>query len=177
MRSRLRNLKHFGLAVLFTGALLALAFTSFRPLFRLPAAEALESSKAPVWELKDPDGQRVKSSDFAGKVVILNFWATWCAPCKAEIPGFIELQKIYGERGLVVVGISIDEHGVAKVKQFTKELGVNYPIVLGNVMMIEDFGGEGIPTTFVIDRSGKIVAKHLGFTSKETLEREVLPLF
>jgi thiol-disulfide isomerase/thioredoxin len=174
MRSSVRNLKQFGLAVLFAGALFALAFTSFRPLFRSSVAEA--SSKAPAWELKDSDGKQVKSSDFDGKVVILNFWATWCPPCKAEIPGLIELQKQYGEQGLAVIGVSLDEHGLSKVKRSIEELGINYPIVLGNIMMMENFGGAGIPTTFVIDRSGQIVAKHLGFTSKETFEKEILPL-
>ena len=126
--------------------------------------------------MKDPAGGLVKSSDFDGKVVILNFWATWCSPCKAEIPGFIDLQQKYREKGLVVVGIALDEHGVSKVKRFVEENRLNYPVVLGNIMMMENFGGEGIPTTLVIDRSGKIVAKHLGFTSKETLEAEIVPL-
>ena len=134
-------------------------------------------SRAPVWELKDPDGKPVKSSDFDGKVVILDFWATWCPPCKAEIPGFIELQEKYREKGLVVVGVSLDEHGSSKVKQFMEELGMNYPVVMGNIKMMEDFGGEGIPTTFVIDRSGKIVAKHVGFAPKEAFEKEITPLF
>ena len=166
-----------GIAVLFAGAFFALALTSLRPFFRSPAPDALNSSKAPAWELKDLDGKQVKSSDFDGKVVILDFWATWCPPCKAEIPGFIELQKKYGEKGLVVVGVSLDEGGPSVVKQFMNQFGINYPVVMGNIQTMEDFGGKAIPTTFVIDRSGKIVAKHVGFASKETFENEISPLF
>jgi thiol-disulfide isomerase/thioredoxin len=177
MKITMRNLWGFGLAVLFAGAVFALAITSLRPFFRSSATNALSSSKAPVWELKDPNGKLVKSSDFDGKVVILDFWATWCPPCKAEIPGFIELQKKYGEKGLIVIGVSLDEQGVSVVKQFMKEFGMNYPVVMGDVKLMQDFGGTAIPTTFVIDRSGKIVAKHVGFASKEMFEKEITPLF
>jgi thiol-disulfide isomerase/thioredoxin len=169
----MRNLSSFGLAVLFAGAFLALAITSIQPLFHPPT----ESSKAPAWELKDPDGKPVKSSDLDGKVVILDFWATWCPPCKSEIPGFIELQKNYAEKGLVVVGVSLDEHGSSVVKRFMKEFGMNYTVVMGNLKMMQDFGGAAIPTTFIIDRSGKIVSKHTGFTPKETFEEEITSLF
>jgi thiol-disulfide isomerase/thioredoxin len=176
MKITVRKLSSLGIAVLFAGALFALALTSLRPFFRSSAPDALSSSKAPVWELKDPDGKLVKSSDFDGKVVILDFWATWCPPCKAEIPGFIELQKKYGEKGLVVVGVSLDEQGPSVVKQFMNQFGMNYPVVMGNIKTMEDFGGKAIPTSFVIDRSGKVVAKHVGFASKQTFEKEIEPL-
>jgi thiol-disulfide isomerase/thioredoxin len=141
------------------------------------AAESVALSTAPAWELKDIDGKLVRSSDFAGKVVILDFWATWCPPCKAEIPGFIELQKEYGEKGLVVVGVSLDEEGPAVVKPFMQQFGVNYPIVMGDQKIAQDFGGvRVIPTTFVIDKSGNIVAKHVGYSPKETFEKEITPL-
>ena len=91
--------------------------------------------------------------------MILNFWATWCAPCRLEIPYFIELQKRYGDRGLAVIGVSLDEQGPDVVKEFVKQLGVNYPIVIGNEKITEAYGGiEGIPTTFVIDRQGRVVS-------------------
>jgi thiol-disulfide isomerase/thioredoxin len=176
MKITTRSLSSFGIAVLFAGALLALAIPSLRPLFRSSAADGLGASRAPVWELKDLEGKLVKSSDFEGKVIILDFWATWCPPCKAEIPGFIELQKKYGAKGLVVVGISLDEEGPSVVKQFMIRFGMNYPVVMGNLKTMQDFGGKGLPTTFVIDRSGTIVSKHVGFASKETFEKEITPL-
>lgn len=135
-----------------------------------------DSAKAPAWELRDLDGKLVKSSDFDGKVVILDFWATWCAPCKAEIPGFVELQKQYGDRGLIVVGISLDEGGPAVVKRFMTQFGMNYPVVLGDVGLMKAFGGTAIPTTLIIDRSGNIVSRHIGFAPKETFESEIKPL-
>lgn len=141
------------------------------------AAESAASKKAPEWELKDTEGKVVKSSDFAGKVVILDFWATWCPPCKAEIPGFIELQKKYGEKGLVVVGVSLDEQGPAVVKPFMQQFGMNYPVVMGDEKITQDFGGvAAIPTTFIIDKNGNIAAKHVGYAPKETFEKEITPL-
>jgi thiol-disulfide isomerase/thioredoxin len=132
---------------------------------------------APAWELKDTEGKLVKSSDFVGKVVILDFWATWCPPCKAEIPGFVELQKKYGDKGLVIVGVSLDEQGPDVVKPFMQQFGMNYPVVMGDEKILEDFGGvQAIPTTFIIDKSGKIVTKHVGFAPKETFEKEITPL-
>ncbi|HEY5768879.1 MAG TPA: TlpA disulfide reductase family protein, partial [Terrimicrobium sp.] len=171
-----RSLSSFGLAVLFAVALLVLALPAIRPLFRSAADSGRAASSAPVWELKDPEGKLVKSSDFDGKIVILNFWATWCPPCKAEIPGFIELQKEYGAKGLVVVGVSMDEKGPSVVKEFMARFGVNYPVVMGNVKIMQDFGGQGLPTTFIIDRSGSIVARHVGFASKDAFEKELVPL-
>jgi len=132
---------------------------------------------SPLWELKDVDGEPVKSSDFTGKVVVLDFWATWCGPCRMEIPGFIELQKQYADRGLVVVGVSLDQGGAAVVKPFMEKTGINYPIVLGDEAIVSAFGGvEGIPTTFIIDRNGRIVAKHVGYTAKAEFEAEIKPL-
>src|SRR4029434_4220756 len=125
MKTATRNLSNLGIAILFAGAFFALVVTSLRPFFRSSAPDAL-GSKAPVWELKDLDGKLVKSSEFDGKVVILDFWATWCPPCKAEIPGFIELQKKYGEKGLVVVGVSLDEQGLSVVKPFMQALAHKY---------------------------------------------------
>ena len=153
--------------------LVSLSFLTFSTL----ADEDLVGKGAPAWELKDTDGKPIKSSDFAGKVVVLDFWATWCPPCKAEIPGFVELQKNYSDKGLVIVGVSLDEQGPAVVKPFMKQFGMNYPVVMGDDKIIEDFGGiQAIPTTFVIDRSGKITAKHVGFAPVETFEQEIAPL-
>ncbi len=110
-------------------------------------------------------------------MVILDFWATWCPPCRAEIPGFVELQKQYAKQGFTVVGVALDQGGVEAVKQFAHKMRVNYPIVLGNEKVMGDFGGvEAIPATFVIDRQGRIVGKHVGLTDREEFEKEIKPL-
>src|SRR5580765_7390474 len=156
--------KSFGLAWI-AGAAAILLFCLVGNLRAAPSATiAHPLSPAPEWELKDLDGKPVKLSDFKGKVVILDFWATWCGPCRMEIPGFVELQQKYGGQGLVVIGVSLDDRGPEAVKSFIKQQRVNYSILLANSKVVEDYGGvEGIPTTFIIDRKGMIVGKHVGF--------------
>jgi len=141
-------------------------------------ANQLESPKpAPDWELQDLDGKTIHSSVFKGKVVVLDFWATWCPPCRAEIPGFIELQNKYQAQGLAVVGVSVDQAGLDTVKSFAKKLGINYPVVLTDAKIDTAYGGiDGLPTTFVIDRTGRIVKQHSGFTEKSEIEAEIKPL-
>ncbi len=132
---------------------------------------------APDWALKNVDGKTVKLSDYKGKVVILDFWATWCPPCRAEIPSFVELYKKYSQDGLVVVGVSVDEEGPSVVKPFIKRNKIEYPIVMADGKIEQAYGGvEAIPTTFIINREGKIVNKHVGLTSKEEFEKEIKPL-
>ena len=172
----IRSVVSIGTAVLIAGTLLLLARTGLRVAFASSGADSLGSSKAPAWELRDPDGNPVKSSDFDSKVVILDVSATWCPPGVAEVPGFIELQEKYGEKGLVVVCVLLDEQGTPAVKQFMKEFGINYPVVIGASNIAEYFGGAGIPSTFIINRNGNVVARHIGFASKETFEREITPL-
>ena len=140
----------------------------------LGSQSPLLAAAAPAWDLKDVKGNSVKLSDFKGKVVILDFWATWCPPCRAEIPHFIGLQEKYGKQGLVVVGVSVDEGGPDVVSSFVKANKINYPIVMGNLDVAQLYdANEGIPTTFVIDRTGNIVAKHLGFTDSDIFEKEI----
>lgn len=145
---------------------------------RVQAADSAAPSRlAPAWELQDLSGRTIHSSDFKGKVVILNFWATWCPPCRAEIPSFVELQKKYGDKGLAVVGISVDQGGMGTVKSFAEKNGINYPVVLADDKITGAFGGiEAIPTTFVIDRAGHIVKQHRGLTGKSEFEEEIKPL-
>jgi thiol-disulfide isomerase/thioredoxin len=158
-------------------AFLCAGLSIFMAIVAAGASRAADAKAAPEWSLKDVNGKAVKSSDFAGKVVVLDFWATWCPPCKQEIPGFIDLQKKYGEKGLVILGVSLDEGGPEVVKPFIKEFGINYPIVMGDEKIVSAFGGiEGIPTTFIINRKGEIVAKHVGFRPTEAFEKEITPL-
>jgi thiol-disulfide isomerase/thioredoxin len=141
------------------------------------APRVTTSQPSPAWELKGVEGKAVKSSDFAGKVVILDFWATWCGPCRMEIPGFIELQKQYADKGLVVIGVSLDQDGASTVKPLIEKMGLNYPIVLGDEAVVSAFGGiEGIPTTFIVDRAGNIVRKHVGYAPKAEFETDIKPL-
>ena len=137
-----------------------------------------ESAKpAPSWELADLEGKTVRSTDLKGKVVVLDFWATWCPPCRAEIPDFIALQKKYSAVGLAVIGVSVDQASLKTVKAFAEKNGINYPVVLADNKIVDSFGGiDGLPTTFIIDRKGNIVKQHLGFTPSTTIEKEVKAL-
>jgi peroxiredoxin len=146
--------------------------------FASPRAEAeAAGGPAPAWNLKDVDGNSVSSESFKGKVVVIDFWATWCPPCRDEIPGYIEMQKELGDKGLVIVGISLDTKGPAVVKQFMQKFGMNYTVVMGDEATAELFGGvEGIPTTFVIGRDGNIAYKKVGLQPHDEFEKHVKPL-
>jgi peroxiredoxin len=131
----------------------------------------------PDFILPQLDGSLLKLSDYLGKVIILDFWATWCPPCRAEIPDFINLYNEYREKGLLIIGISLDSSGIETVKKFVNKMGINYPIVMGNNKVINDFGGiTGIPTTFIIDRKGNQIQKFVGYRSKEVFESEIKKL-
>ena len=124
---------------------------------------ALVNASAPAWTLKNLDGKDVKFADFKGKVVVIDFWATWCGPCRGEIPGYIELQKKYGKDGLVIVGVSLDQKGPAHVKKFVEENGMNYTVVMADDAIVGAFGDfSSIPTTFLINRDGRIVHQKSG---------------
>jgi DsbE subfamily thiol:disulfide oxidoreductase len=141
------------------------------------APSADKPAPAPAWTLKNLDGKAVSLSDFKGKVVILDFWATWCPPCRAEIPSFIELQKQYGNQGLAVIGLSLDESGATAVKKFVDKTGMNYTVVMADQAVAKAYGGvEAIPTTFVIDRQGHIINRHVGLTDRAEFEKEIKPL-
>ena len=132
---------------------------------------------APEWQFKTLDGKTIRSSDFNGKVVILDFWATWCPPCREEIPGFIALQQEYGKKGLVVIGVSEDQGGPDVVKKFMKGIGINYTVVMADDKTVKAFGEiEALPTTFIIDRNSQIVKQHVGAADKEEFEKEIKPL-
>ena len=128
--------------------------------------------------LKDMNGANVTLSDYKGKVILIDFWATWCGPCKIEIPWFVELQTKYGKDGLQALGVSVDDT-VEKLKPYVSELKMNYPVLqgLGHDDMQEASGPLwGIPVTVVISRDGKICTKHIGFSAKESFEKEIKSL-
>ena len=132
---------------------------------------------APAFSLPDLDGKTISLADFKGKVVILDFWATWCPPCRAEIPDFVRLQSKYRDQGLVVVGLSMDEEGAKIVRPFAEEFNVNYTMLIANDQTANDFGGiVGIPTTFVLDRQGRVVKKFVGQAQLKDFEDAIQPL-
>ncbi len=141
----------------------------------LAGAAAVPSKMAPAWKLKDVDGNTVTLDQFRGKVVVLDFWATWCPPCRTEIPGYIALQKKYAADGLVIVGVSVDTDGVAPVKKFIKDMGMNYIVVMADDDIQDAYGPiGGYPTTFIIDREGHIRDKKLGRKPVTAYEKDIL---
>lgn len=128
--------------------------------------------------LQDIHGEDVALSDYEGKVIILDFWATWCAPCRIEIPGFVELYDEYGLEGFIVLGVSVDDPLPALVS-FAEEFEMDYPVLVGAERddLKDAFGPPiGFPTSFIIDRDGKICSSHTGFAPKEQFEREIRAL-
>jgi peroxiredoxin len=138
----------------------------------------VQGIQAPDFELVSLDGQRVKLSDFRGKVVVLNFWATWCPPCKIEMPWFVDMQKQYAKDGLVVLGVAMDDSEPKKIAEFTHEMGINYPVLLGTDQVSDDYGNvQYLPTTFYINRDGKIVNKAAGLFERKDIEDDVRKAF
>jgi len=166
---------------------LALALTTMNAPLPLPffqdAVTAAPGSACPAnakpanlnFTLKDMSNRNVRLSDFKGKVILLDFWATWCIPCKAEIPWFVEFQQKYGASGLQVVGISVDDT-LPKLKPYVAQYKMNYPVLQGLMHDdVQDAYGPlwGIPVTAVISRDAKICAKHTGIGTKQAFENEI----
>jgi peroxiredoxin len=139
--------------------------------------EVKRGTPAPDFTLKDAKGERLRLADYKGKVVLLNFWATWCGPCKTEIPWFIDFEKEFQSRGFTVVGVSMDEDGWKAINPYLAEHKINYPIVLANEEVNEAYGGiEALPTTLLIGRDGKVRFLHAGLISREDYEKEIRQL-
>jgi peroxiredoxin len=142
---------------------------------RVQAAESVKSEKdrkeAFDFTLKDADGKTVKLSDYKGKVVLLDFFATWCGPCKIEIPWFKEFERTYKDKGFSVLGVSMDDEGWEVVKPFLHDVGVNYRVVIGNDSTAQAYGGvDALPTAFLIDREGRIAATHVGLAGRNEFQ-------
>jgi cytochrome c biogenesis protein CcmG/thiol:disulfide interchange protein DsbE len=147
-----------------------------------PASAAVKGVKArddaPDFSLTDADGKTVKLSNLKGKVVLLDFWATWCGGCKIEIPWYVEFQKKYHAKGLASIGVSLDEEGWGKVRPYLAEHPINYPIVVGDVDLAKKFFNvtAGLPVTLLIDRRGRIAESHQGLVDKDAFERDIRQL-
>lgn len=133
-----------------------------------------ENQMAPDFQLSSLEGRQVKLSDYRGKAVLLNFWASWCGPCKVEMPWFTELQDRYRQQGLEVIGIAADNAGKDKIKSFVEKMHVKYTILLGTDEVSDAYGGiQGLPTSFYIDRDGRIVKQVAGLISEDEIEDNI----
>jgi peroxiredoxin len=136
---------------------------------RAQESQSANRKAAPDFTLTDANGQSVKLSDYRGKVVLLNFWATWCGPCQIEIPWFVEFEQQFKSKGLEVVGVSMDDDGWKAVKPYLASHKVNYRVLLGDETVSQLYGGlDALPTTFMIDREGKFAfSPHIGLAGKD----------
>jgi cytochrome c biogenesis protein CcmG/thiol:disulfide interchange protein DsbE len=133
-----------------------------------------QQRKAPNVVFSSADGKTYDLSKYTGKVVVVNFWATWCGPCRKEIPDFIEVYKNYKNKGVEILGVSLDQDGWQAVTPFVKQNNINYPVVLGNGEVAGKFSNfNAIPTTFIIDKRGNIVDEHTGVMTKSQLEAKL----
>ncbi len=126
--------------------------------------------------LQDDSGRTIRLSTLKGKVVLLDFWATWCTGCKVEIPWFMEFQKTYAAKGFAAVGVAMDDEGWGKVRPYLAQHPFNYPIVVGTADLAKHYGVVALPVTVLIDRKGKVAATHVGVVEKGAFERELQTL-
>ena len=138
-----------------------------------PLKQEGERQAAPAFVLKDPQGRQVRLADYKGKVVLLNFWASWCQPCRIENPWFVDFERRFSARGFAVVGIATQDE-VENVMKYVQEHGINYRILIDDDMVSQLYGGsERLPTTFVLDRQGRIAAVHVGLISRGIYEEQL----
>ena len=171
LKSHLRLIAIVGVAAI-------LGIVACSPSRPVPARQVVKADSqrkhAPDFALKDAQGKLVHLADYRGKVVVLDFWATWCGPCVIEIPWFTEFQRKYKDRGFEVVGVSMDDDGWKAITPFVERRKINYRVLLGDDKTGDLYGGlEALPTTFVIDRYGRIAAVHVGLTDKKDFENAI----
>ena len=162
-------------------AALALVLAGCSKLSRVSTDAAVKSDKdrkpAPSFSLTDASGTPVSLADYRGKVVLLNFWATWCGPCEVEIPWFIEFEQKYKDRDFAVLGVSFDDDGWKSVRPYIAAHKINYRIMIGTEKMSQLYGGvDALPTSFIVDRQGRIAAQHVGLVDKSDYQNEILKL-
>jgi cytochrome c biogenesis protein CcmG/thiol:disulfide interchange protein DsbE len=145
----------------------------FHTVARVDVKAHTDRKIAPDFFLTDASGKGVRLSDYKGKVVLLNFWATWCAPCREETPWFVDFQSKYRDRDFVVLGVSLDEDGWTSVKPFMESKHVNYPVVIGNSEVGDLYGVKNLPETFIIDESGRIAVNCTGLIGKDEYRNEI----
>lgn len=171
-------MKTKALAVLAILAVIAFIATRHwsRPIGPVRPGNAVTHPLAPDFSVTDLSGQTLQLARYRGKVVLLNFWATWCAPCRSEIPRFVDLQNEYDREGFEIVGISLDDDP-RLVHAFYQQLRMNYPVAIGDAKLAEQYGGVlGLPVSFLIGRDGRIYAKYIGETDISLIEREIKSL-
>ena len=168
------HLSRFTALTAFAALGLFLAGCSSQGSVRAAVKAEKDRNNAPGFTLKDATGRTVQLSDYKGKIVLLNFWATWCGPCKIEIPWFIDFEQRYKDRGFAVLGVSMDEDGWEAVKPYIESKKVNYRVVIGTDEVAELYGGvSSLPTSFLIDRQGKIASTHVGLVSKSVYQNDI----
>ncbi len=158
-------------AVFLAGAVVYMG--SRAPKQSAPATNPAQPQVAPDFTLTSLDGKPLKLSDYRGKVVLLDFWATWCTPCRAEIPRFLEWQQKYGAQGLVVLGVSMDDSS-KDAADYAREMKITYPLAMGTPQVADSYGGVlGLPVNLLITRDGQIVNKYVGATDLAAMERQI----
>jgi cytochrome c biogenesis protein CcmG/thiol:disulfide interchange protein DsbE len=161
-------------AILGVAAMLGVIACSPVQQVRQTVKQENKRKRAPDFSLKDANSRLIHLSDYQGKVVLLDFWATWCGPCAEEIPWFTEFQRKYKDRGFEVLGVSMDDDGWKAINPFVKLKKINYRVVLGDDATGDSYGGlEALPTTFLIDRDGRIASIHVGLASRKDFENGI----
>ena len=169
-----RNPMALLIVALVAAAMLYFGFHMARRSDANPGISITKSGIAPDFALETLDGKNLRLSDLRGKAVLLNFWATWCGPCKIETPWLVELQKQYGSQGLQVVGVAMDDSGKEDIAKFAQDMGVNYPVLLGKEAVGDEYGGvPALPESFFIGRDGKIVDRIIGLKGKGDIEEAI----